>query len=122
MIIKRWGGQGSVFEIGPGLKEYAARSMEKLTPEQRRGIREAAEEFKEHLAVEEEHDLRPGWEDELLQAGRVLSCDEERELKNKAAIQKELAARGSINFFSKNKFGSLTVVKRLKKPPSLRRS
>lgn len=121
MVIKVWNNyDGRVFKIniGPdGLRDLAEKS--KFTPQEQRMVKKIAKEFAEQLGLEFVHNLKEGWEGELLRTGRVLSRNGTKKLTTEAEIKEELSTAGEINFLAEKKFGSWAIIKKLRKPKHL---
>ncbi len=120
MVIKVWNNwDGGVLKVN--LDPDKSRSIigEQFTPAEQKKIKKIAKEFAEQLGLEFVHNLKEGWEEELLRNGRVLSRDGTKKLTTKAEIEKELSAAREINFFAEKKFGSWAIIKELLKPKRL---
>jgi len=120
MVIKVWNNwDGQVFKINISSDGFKNIFREELTPEEQKMFEKIKKKFVEELCLEFVHNLKEGWEEKLLQAGRVLSRYENKKLTTKAEIKKELTATGEINFFAEKKFGSWKIIKKLRKPKHL---
>ncbi len=120
MIIKVWNNwDGGVFKITPGLDKFQSIVEKEFTSQEQEMLKKIAKKFAEELGLEFVHNLKEGWEDELLRTGRVLSRDGTKRLTTKAEIEKELSAAREINFFAEKKFGSWAIIKKLLKPKRL---
>ena len=126
MIIKNWNNHDmGVYKIHPNMKKVAKQIHEKLKKDKKneefiKNLKKISREFWEDLGLEFVHNLKPGWENKLLNNGRVLLRDGGQELKTKKEIQAEMSKNGQVQFHHRQKNNSLNFIAReVKKPAHL---
>ena len=115
MFIKNWNSYDmSVYKINPRIKKAIIQKI--FNSEERGQLRQIGKEFMDKLGVEFAHNLVRGWENKILQSGRVLSSNGCKELKIVAEVKKEMSEYGEVQFFSRKKLDSLGFIETIKKP------
>jgi len=121
MYIKIWNNYDmGVYKVNPNMKKIAKKADEKFSPAKRKQLKKISQEFWEKVGMEFAHNLKPGWENKLLNSGLVLSKDGGQELKTKKDIEAELSSNGQVQFHHSRKNSSLNfIAKEVKKPTHL---
>jgi hypothetical protein len=121
MVIKVWNNYDRrVFRINPCIKKMRQDIEARFTLKQLKEIKRVAKSFREELCLEFEHNLKRGWENKILVAGKVFTKDGTQELKAKDEIRNALSEKGEIQFFASRKNGSIRFIKSITKPGHLR--
>lgn len=117
MYIKIWNNRDmDVFRVSPKIKKSQTTEFK---PEEEKKLKKIAKRFLEIMGLEFEHNLKRGWENKLLANGKILDHKGD-ELKTKKAIRAELAEKGVVKFYYKNKNHSMAfIAKEVKKPDHL---
>lgn len=114
MFIKNWNNYDyGVYKVNkPALNIWWKKEGKKLfSPKDIKEIRQIAKEFAEKLLVEFVHNLRRGWQNKILAAGRVTNRYG-KELTTREEIDSALSNDREIEFHSHRKNGSYNFIRK----------
>lgn len=120
MYIKAWNGHDlDVFKITPNLKKFYTKEVKQLfSADEQKQLKKIARLFAEEMSLVFANNLKQGWENKLLNNGRVTTKSN-RQLTSKEEIIRALDFDGQIKFHTYRKNGSAAFIEKILKPAHL---
>jgi hypothetical protein len=119
MFIKAWNNHdGGVYQINKAAigAAYKQRLEKIFTKEQISELKQIAREFQEELGLVFVHNLKKGWEQRILEGGKVFASYEKKELKSAAEIKAVISEKGQIEFIAHKELSSWKFIQKFLKP------